>query len=206
MGSRTKSPSSPKRSRTLFLVTGLCCVFYIFGAWQSSGSGKGDRIAMNVNMLTESEIMPNLRFESHHNDIEASEPNPRVFEPCDVQCTDYTPCHEEGRAMRFPRENMIHKERHCPSEEEKLNCLIPAPKGYMTPFPWPKSRDLVYHGNVAYKSVNVEKENQDRVEFQGNVFRFPGGEEDAYIDELASVIPISNGSIRTALDTGCGVC
>ncbi|MED6197062.1 hypothetical protein PIB30_053241 [Stylosanthes scabra] len=28
---------------------------------------------------------------------------------------------------------------------------------------------------------------------------------DAYIDELTSVIPIAGGSIRTALDTGCGV-
>ncbi|MED6221963.1 hypothetical protein PIB30_059853 [Stylosanthes scabra] len=27
---------------------------------------------------------------------------------------------------------------------------------------------------------------------------------DAYIDELASVIPIANGSIRTALNIGCG--
>ncbi|GAB2226242.1 hypothetical protein Droror1_Dr00022043 [Drosera rotundifolia] len=28
---------------------------------------------------------------------------------------------------------------------------------------------------------------------------------DAYMDELASVIPIANGSVRTALDAGCGV-
>ena len=33
---------------------------------------------------------------------------------------------------------------------------------------------------------------------------FPQG-ADAYIDELASVIPIADGSVRTALDTGCGV-
>ena len=29
---------------------------------------------------------------------------------------------------------------------------------------------------------------------------------DKYIDELAEVIPISDGTVRTALDTGCGVC
>ena len=34
---------------------------------------------------------------------------------------------------------------------------------------------------------------------------FPQG-ADKYIDELAKVIPISDGTIRTALDTGCGVC
>ncbi|GKG54856.1 probable methyltransferase PMT2, partial [Tanacetum coccineum] len=31
---------------------------------------------------------------------------------------------------------------------------------------------------------------------------FPEG-ADAYIDQLASVIPIDNGTVRTALDTGC---
>ncbi|KAJ7944637.1 S-adenosyl-L-methionine-dependent methyltransferases superfamily protein [Quillaja saponaria] len=113
--------------------------------------------------------------------------------------------------MLFPRENMIYRERHCPSEEEKLHCLIPAPKGYTTPFPWPKSRDYAHYANVPYKSLTVEKAVQNWVQFQGNVFQFPGGGTmfpqgaDAYIDELASVIPIADGSVRTALDTGCGV-
>lgn len=61
-------------------------------------------------------------------------------------------------------------------------------------------------------SLTVEKAVQNWVQFQGNVFKFPGGGTmfpqgaDAYIDELASVIPIADGSVRTALDTGCGVC
>ena len=33
---------------------------------------------------------------------------------------------------------------------------------------------------------------------------FPQG-ADAYIDELASIIPIADGFVKTALDTGCGV-
>ncbi|GAB4857758.1 hypothetical protein Ancab_015666, partial [Ancistrocladus abbreviatus] len=113
--------------------------------------------------------------------------------------------------MKFPRENMNYSERHCPPEEEKLHCLIPAPKGYSTQFPWPKGRDYVHYANVPHKSLTVEKAVQHWVEFQDNVFKFPGGGTmfpqgaDAYIDELASVIPIANGSIRTALDTGCGV-
>ncbi|CAK9173361.1 unnamed protein product [Ilex paraguariensis] len=82
--------------------------------------------------------------------------------------------------MTFPRENMIYRERHCPPEEEKLHCLIPAPKGYMTPFPWPKGRDYVHYANVPYKSLTVEKAVQNWVQFQ-------------------------DGSVRTALDTGCGV-
>ncbi|CAN1321570.1 Probable methyltransferase PMT2 [Linum perenne] len=49
------------------------------------------------------------------------------------------------------------------------------------------------------------------VQYEGNVFRFPGGGTqfpqgaDKYIDQLASVIPIKDGTVRTALDTGCGV-
>ncbi|KAK0571276.1 hypothetical protein LWI29_013539 [Acer saccharum] len=50
--------------------------------------------------------------------------------------------------MTFPNENMIYRERHCPPEEEKLHRLIPAPKGYMTPFPWPKCCDYVHYANV----------------------------------------------------------
>lgn len=52
---------------------------------------------------------------------------------------------------------------------------------------------------------------QNWIQYEGNVFRFPGGGTqfprgaDAYIDELASVIPLDNGMVRTALDTGCGV-
>lgn len=82
----------------------------------------------------------------------------------------------------------------------------------MTPFPWPKSRDFVPYANAPYKSLTVEKAIQNWIQYEGNVFRFPGGGTqfpqgaDAYIDQLASVIPIKNGTVRTALDTGCGVC
>lgn len=34
-------------------------------------------------------------------------------------------------------------ERHCPEKGKGLNCLVPPPKGYQTPIPWPKSRDEV---------------------------------------------------------------
>ncbi|XP_028772857.1 probable methyltransferase PMT14 [Neltuma alba] len=215
MGSKSNiSSHRARRPLSIFAVIGLCCFFYLLGAWQKSGSGKGDSLALKVNKLTECTILPNLSFESHHNDVaivESSEPKAKVYKPCDSKYTDYTPCQEQDRAMTFPRENMIYRERHCPPEEEKLHCLIPAPEGYTTPFPWPKSRDYAYYANVPYKSLTVEKAVQNWVQFQGNVFKFPGGGTmfpqgaDAYIDELAKVIPIKDGSIRTALDTGCGV-
>ncbi|CAI9095479.1 OLC1v1031441C1 [Oldenlandia corymbosa var. corymbosa] len=207
-GNRSRSPVS------IFVVLGLCCFFYLLGTWQKSGFGKGDRLAMEMTKLTDCYVAPTLDFEPHHIQeppAESSEPEAKMLMPCDIKYTDYTPCQEQDRAMSFPRENMIYRERHCPPAEEKLHCLIPAPKGWETPFPWPKGRDYVHYANVPYKHLTVEKANQNWVQFQGNVFKFPGGGTmfphgaDAYIDELATVIPIKNGSIRTALDTGCGV-
>nr|GEU66966.1 probable methyltransferase PMT2 [Tanacetum cinerariifolium] len=204
-----------RRSFSIFIVVGLCCFFYLLGAWQKSGFGKGDSIAQEVTKSADCSVLSNLNVETHHGDgtKKSSElqAQTKVFRPCADQYVDYTPCHDQMRAMTFPRENMNYRERHCPPENEKLHCLIPAPKGYVTPFPWPKSRDFVPFANAPYKSLTVEKAIQNWIQYEGNVFRFPGGGTqfphgaDAYIDQLASVIPIANGMVRTALDTGCGV-
>ncbi|CAM8985215.1 unnamed protein product [Rhodiola kirilowii] len=226
MGSKNNPPGGrTRRPLSIIIVIGLCGFFYLLGAWQRSGFGKGDSIAMKV--MKETECSPTvtagstvdfpdveLNFEPLHKDtslLDSTEPATKAFEPCDVKYTDYTPCQEQDRAMKFPRENMVYRERHCPPQDEKLHCLIPAPEGYTTPFQWPKSRDYVYYANVPHKSLTVEKAVQNWVEYKGNVFKFPGGGTmfpqgaDAYIDELASIIPIADGSVRTALDTGCGV-
>ncbi|KAJ8441334.1 hypothetical protein Cgig2_024846 [Carnegiea gigantea] len=180
-----------------------------------SGFGKGDSIAMEITKSgVDCAVLSNLNFETHHGgEIKAavSDIQVKVFEPCKARYTDYTPCQDQKRAMMFPRENMIYRERHCPAEDEKLRCLIPAPKGYVTPFPWPKSRDYVPYANAPYKALTVEKAIQNWIQYEGNVFRFPGGGTqfpqgaDKYIDQLADVIPMKNGTVRTALDTGCGV-
>ncbi|OMO79036.1 putative S-adenosyl-L-methionine-dependent methyltransferase protein [Corchorus capsularis] len=213
-----KPNSADGRTRSsiqIFIVVGLCCFFYILGAWQRSGFGKGDSIALEMTKRgADCNIVPTLNFETHHGgevgSVDGSE-KPKSFEPCDPRYVDYTPCQDQRRAMTFPRNNMIYRERHCPKEDEKLHCLIPAPKGYVTPFPWPKSRDYVPFANAPYKALTVEKAIQNWIQYEGNVFRFPGGGTqfpqgaDKYIDQLASVIPITNGTVRTALDTGCGV-
>lgn len=213
-----KGNSADNRTRSslsIIIVVGLCCFFYVLGAWQKSGFGKGDSIALAITKQTECTVSTNLNFETHHSvanlDKSVNNSETETFKPCDDHYTDYTPCQDQRRAMTFPRNNMIYRERHCPPEEEKLYCLIPAPKGYVAPFPWPKSRDYVPFANAPYKSLTVEKAVQNWVQFEGNVFRFPGGGTqfpqgaDKYIDQLASVIPIANGTVRTALDTGCGV-
>ncbi|CAA6657212.1 unnamed protein product [Spirodela intermedia] len=205
MGSKMNATTRGTRSSmSIVVVVGLCCFFYVLGAWQRSGFGKGDSIALKITRETDCSVLPNLSFETHHTSdsslVDHSESKGKVFKPCASQYTDHTPCQDQKRAMTFPRENMVYRERHCPPQSEKLHCLIPAPK----------SRDYVPYANVPYKSLTVEKAVQNWVHFEGNVFKFPGGGTmfpqgaDAYIDELASVIPISDGTVRTALDTGCG--
>ncbi|XP_031269109.1 probable methyltransferase PMT2 [Pistacia vera] len=214
----TKGNSGDSRTRgsvSLFIIFGLCCFFYILGAWQRSGFGKGDRIAIDITRQTDCGILNNLNYETHNDGDEGATDDSKSivqdFKPCDDRYIDYTPCQDQMKAMTFPRENMNYRERHCPLKEEKLNCLIPAPKGYVTPFPWPKSRDYVPYANAPYKSLTVEKAVQNWIQYEGNVLKFPGGGTQfphgavAYINELASVIPMDNRMVRTALDTGCGV-
>nr|GFC78920.1 probable methyltransferase PMT2 [Tanacetum cinerariifolium] len=196
----------------IFVIIGLCGSFYLLGTWQRSRFGKGDSLVMEVTEpSSKCNLNPNLNFETHRigeNIVESTKV--RDFPPCEANFTDYTPCQDQKRAMKFPRNDMIYRERHCPPKEEKLKCLVPAPKGYVTPFSWPKSRDYVPYANAPYKALTVVKAKQNWIEYEDNVFRFPGGGTqfpegaDAYIDQLASVIPIDNGTVRTALDTGCG--
>ncbi|KAI6676831.1 hypothetical protein NL676_037627 [Syzygium grande] len=184
-------------------------------SWQNQIQLMGDSIALAITKSgADCDVASNLNFETHHggeSETIGESEKPKVFEPCHSRFTDYTPCQDQKRAMTFPRENMNYRERHCPPDGEKLHCLIPAPKGYVTPFPWPKSRDYVPYANAPYKALTVEKAIQNWIQYEGNVFRFPGGGTqfpqgaDKYIDQLASVIPIDNGTVRTALDTGCGV-
>ncbi|CAL0308117.1 unnamed protein product [Lupinus luteus] len=65
-----KPSSADGRTRSsvqIFIVAGLCCFFYILGAWQRSGFGKGDIIALEITKKgADCNIVPNLSFDSHH--------------------------------------------------------------------------------------------------------------------------------------------
>ncbi|KAG5037928.1 hypothetical protein JHK86_018768 [Glycine max] len=161
MGSKTNASSyRGRRPLSIFSVLSLRCFFYLLGAWQGNGSGKGDNLTLKVNnLMTDRTVLPNLSFESHGSDVEIVKLDvlkDKAFKPCDMKYTDYTPCQVQDQ-MKFPRENMIYRERHCTSENEKLHCLIPAHKGSTTHVPWPKSHDYAYYDNVPYKSLIVEK-------------------------------------------------
>ncbi|CAH9140659.1 unnamed protein product [Cuscuta epithymum] len=213
-------------------VSGLCILFYILGAWQSTyspissagqshlstsvecnNSQSSENPAVSSSSSSSSSSSTPLDFESHHqlavNEDDAEEN--KNFPPCNMSYSEYTPCQHPPRGRMFPRDMMKYRERHCPSKEELLSCLIPAPPNYKRPFKWPQSRDYAWFANIPHKELSVEKAVQNWVQVEGDRLRFPGGGTmfprgaDAYIDDISDLIPLTNGAIRTAIDTGCGV-
>lgn len=66
--------------------------------------------------------------------------------------------------------------------------------------------------NVPYDWINKQKSNQHWLKKQGEKFLFPGGGTmfpngvSKYVDLMQDLIPgMKDGTIRTAIDTGCGV-
>lgn len=64
---------------------------------------------------------------------------------------------------------------------------------------------------MPYNKIADRKGHQGWMKESGEYFTFPGGGTmfadgaDKYIDKLKQYIPISGGTLRTALDMGCGV-
>jgi hypothetical protein len=196
----------------------LCTVFYLAGFYQnsrgtisinttSSSSSTAFRCAPTNHSTT------TLDFAARHF---AQDPKPPVarehhFPPCDPKYSEYTPCEDVDRSLRFDRDRLVYRERHCPESHEILKCRVPPPYGYKMPFSWPESRELAWYANVPHKDLTVEKKNQNWVRVEGERLRFPGGGTmfprgaDAYIDDIGKLINLKDGSIRTAIDTGCGV-
>ncbi|KAA8520578.1 hypothetical protein F0562_014834 [Nyssa sinensis] len=198
----------------------LCSIFYFIGIWQYGGitSRAGvvvPRLPCDPPRNTNKHMNKPLDFMPHHTaeDLYPIGEVARVkyFPQCNPEYSEYTPCEDVERSLKFDRERLIYRERHCPERGEFLKCRIPAPYGYKTPFRWPESRDSAWYANVPHKYLTVEKAVQNWVRFEGDRFRFPGGGTmfphgaDAYIDDIGKLINLKDGSIRTAIDTGCGV-
>ncbi|KAH7867580.1 hypothetical protein Vadar_016944 [Vaccinium darrowii] len=211
----------------LLFVAFLCVLAYSFGLWQHGGVSTTSNLGATIpcSTLNTTAASTNrhqqsnspLDFASHHSadDVDAAfaDETIKVYPPCDVKYSEYTPCEDAKRSLKFDRDRLIYRERHCPVKGELFKCRVPAPYGYRTPFKWPASRDLAWYANVPHKELTVEKavQNWIRYDAEGNRFRFPGGGTmfpngaDAYIDDIGKLINLGDGSIRTAIDTGCGV-
>ncbi|XP_059662077.1 probable methyltransferase PMT18 [Cornus florida] len=152
-----------------------------------------------------------LDFGSHHELVVNISEDSHEFKPCGLNYSEYTPCQDPFRSKKFDLKMLKYRERHCPSKKELVRCLIPAPPKYKTPFRWPQSRDYAWYDNIPHKELSIEKAVQNWIQVEGNRFRFPGGGTmfpdgaGVYIDDIAKLIPLNDGNIRTALDTGCGV-
>lgn len=139
----------------------------------------------------------------------------KKFKLCPGSMTEYIPCLDnvegirklktKGRGEKF--------ERHCPGKGKGLNCLVPAPKGYKIPIPWPKSRDEVWFNNVPHPRLVEDKGGQNWIQVKKGKFKFPGGGTqfihgaNRYIDQISQMVPdIAFGwHTRVVLDVGCGV-
>ncbi|KAJ9539677.1 hypothetical protein OSB04_026183 [Centaurea solstitialis] len=206
------------------LILFLCSFFYLFGSWQphiaTTTSTVTSLRTTTVNCAATTTATYNattdppkdLDFTVHHSAAtDAAAVAAKTYPPCAATYSEYTPCQDQKRSLKFPRDRLIYRERHCPEKDELLKCRVPAPFGYKNPFKWPTSRDLAWYANVPHKDLTVEKAVQNWIRFEGDRFRFPGGGTmfpngaDAYIDDIGKLINLNDGSIRTAIDTGCGV-
>ncbi|XP_010542245.1 PREDICTED: probable methyltransferase PMT17 isoform X3 [Tarenaya hassleriana] len=216
--------SRKKRLTWILGVSGLCILFYVLGAWQNntiptspsevySRVGCDNQSPPSSSSSSSSSSRPaEFDFDSHHQpNLKETSPSDKQFPPCDMSFSEYTPCEDRQRGRRFDRNMLKYRERHCPTKDELMYCLIPPPPKYKIPFKWPQSRDYAWYDNIPHKELSIEKAIQNWIQVEGDRFRFPGGGTmfprgaDAYIDDIARLIPLTDGGIRTAIDTGCGV-
>ncbi|KAF6170522.1 hypothetical protein GIB67_031930 [Kingdonia uniflora] len=137
------------------------------------------------------------------------------FEVCLESMREFIPCLDnvEGIKQLSSTKNGEKYERHCPGVGKGLNCLVPAPKDYKTPIPWPQSRDEVWFSNVPHTRLVEDKGGQNWISKENDKFKFPGGGTqfihgaDQYLNQISEMVPdiAFGGHTRVVLDVGCGV-
>ncbi|KAJ6814976.1 putative methyltransferase PMT11 isoform X1 [Iris pallida] len=145
----------------------------------------------------------------------ASRVRVRKYRICDAKLREYIPCldnEEEIKKLSSTERGELF-ERRCPRDGKGLDCLVPVPKGYKPPIPWPRSRDEVWYTNVPHTRLVDDKGGQNWILRAKDKFRFPGGGTqfihgaNQYLDHISQMVPdISFGHhTRVVLDVGCGV-
>ncbi|PKA63968.1 putative methyltransferase PMT11 [Apostasia shenzhenica] len=137
------------------------------------------------------------------------------FRLCPESMKEYIPCLDNEDEIRklSSTERGERFERHCPDMGKRLNCLVPAPKKYKKPIPWPRSRDEVWFSNVPHTRLVEDKGGQNWIIREKEKFKFPGGGTqfihgaEKYLDQMSEMVPeIRFGNhTRVVLDVGCGV-
>ncbi|MED6144390.1 hypothetical protein PIB30_015398 [Stylosanthes scabra] len=182
---------------TVIVLCGAC--FYLGGVF-SSGKNPVVSITDHRNTNPSSETSVSLVTKAIS------------FPECSKDYQDYTPCTDPQRWRKYGTYRLTLLERHCPPIFERKECLVPPPNGYKPPIRWPKSRDECWYRNVPYDWINKQKSNQHWLRKEGEKFLFPGGGTmfpngvGEYVDLMQDLIPgMKDGTVRTAIDTGCGV-
>ncbi|KAJ6821771.1 putative methyltransferase PMT21 [Iris pallida] len=183
---------------TFLLLFGVS--FYLGGIYCSEKDGFSTQVAVMETQSWEDTSVAPLQIK------------PLAFPECGIGYQDYTPCTDPKRWRKYGNYRLSFMERHCPAMAERKECLVPPPNGYKSPIRWPKSRDECWYRNVPYDWINSQKSNQNWLRKEGEKFLFPGGGTmfphgvGAYVDLMQDLIPgMKDGTIRTAIDTGCGV-
>lgn len=197
-------------------------MFYILGVWQNTTTptfNANSNLSEKVECDPQSNALSSLSledeildFEAHHKlSLDETLMAIQKFPVCDLNFSEYTPCQDLTRGRKFERAMLVYRERHCPDKKELIECLIHAPPKYKRPFKWPQSREYAWYDNIPHKELSIEKAIQNWIQVEGDRFRFPGGGTmfprgaDAYIDDTNALLSLTDGKIRTAIDTGCGV-
>ncbi|XP_031394463.1 probable methyltransferase PMT13 isoform X2 [Punica granatum] len=134
--------------------------------------------------------------------VESGKLHPAHIQSCPAHFVHHLPCLDSRRNTR---------ERRCPPPEESPLCLIPPSDAYKIPVPWPESLDKVWRSNMPHDQIADRKGNLGWMKEEGPYVTFPDDDGTMfphgarhYIDKLKQYIPITGGSLRTALDMGCG--
>ncbi|KAL2348817.1 hypothetical protein Fmac_002817 [Flemingia macrophylla] len=198
-----KPINQPNKNRAVTLAVtfiALCGFSFYLGGVFCSGK---DGVVVNTIQKT---------LESPKQTSGSLQIKPISFPECGIDFQDYTPCTDPKRWRKYGIYRLTLLERHCPPIFERKECLVPPPNGYKPPIRWPKSRDECWYRNVPYDWINTQKSNQHWLKKEGEKFLFPGGGTmfpngvGEYVDWMQDLIPeMKDGTVRTAIDTGCGV-
>ena len=73
------------------------------------------RLDCTINTINISSSSISLDFDTHHmlggDNISNST---QSFVPCDMKYSEYTPCEDPVRSLKYDREMLRYRERHCP--------------------------------------------------------------------------------------------